>query len=44
MPFFGQLIAFILQIGDIDRATVYVSLVPGMEHPTRVDPPMDNAA
>jgi hypothetical protein len=27
-----SLIAFVLQIGDIDRATVYVSLAPGMEH------------
>jgi len=33
-----------LQIGDIDRAIVYVSLALGMEHPPRVDPPMDNAA
>jgi len=33
-----------LQIEDIDRAMVYVSLAPGMEHPTGVDPPVDNAA
>ena len=32
------------QIGDIDLCTVYVSLAPGMDHPTGVDPPADNAA
>ena len=31
-------------IGDIDRCTVYVSLAPGMDHPTGVDPPANNAA
>jgi len=44
MPFFSQLIIFDLQIRDIDWVTVYVSLAPGMEHPTGVDPPADNAA
>ena len=44
IPLFLQLIAFVLQIGYIDRAIVYVSLAPGMEHPTRVDLPADNAA
>ena len=44
MPFFKYLITFVLQIGDIDRATVYVSLAPGLEHPAGVDPLMDNAA
>ena len=27
--------------GDIDRATVYVSLAPGTEHPAGMDPPVD---
>jgi len=35
---------FVLQIGDIDRCSVYVSLAPGMDHPAGVDPPADNAA
>ena len=30
-------------IGRIDRATVYVSLAPDMEHPTGVDPLAGNA-
>ena len=33
-----------LQIGDVDRSTVYVSLAPGMENPTGEDPPEDDAA
>ena len=37
-------ITTILKIGDIDRASVYVSLAHGMEHPTGVDRPMENAA
>jgi len=28
----------------MDRASVYVSLAPGMEHPAGVDPPMENIA
>jgi hypothetical protein len=34
----------LLQIGDVDRCTVYVSLAPGMENPTGEDPPEDDAA
>jgi hypothetical protein len=34
----------IVHIEDIDRASVYVSLAPDMEHPMGVDLPMDNAA
>ena len=34
----------LLQIGDIDRCSVYVSLAPGMDHPVGVDPLADNAA
>ena len=34
----------VLQIGDVDRCTVYISLAPGMENPTGVDPPEDDAA
>ena len=34
----------LLQIGDIDRCTVYVSLAPGMENPAGMDPPEGDAA
>jgi len=34
----------LLQIGDVDRCAVYVSLAPGMENPTGMDPPEDDAA
>ena len=34
----------LLQIGDIDRCSVYISLAPGMEQPARVDPAVDDAA
>jgi hypothetical protein len=33
-----------LQIGDVDRCTVYVSLAPGMENPAGEDPPEEDAA
>jgi hypothetical protein len=33
----------LLQIGDIDRCAVYISLAPGMENPTGMDPPEDDA-
>jgi len=33
-----------LQIGDVDRCTVYVSLAPGMEDPAREDLPEGNTA
>ena len=33
-----------MQIGDVDRCTVYVSLAPGMENPAGEDPPEDDAA
>ena len=32
------------QIGDVDRCAVYVSLAPGMENPTGIDPPEGDAA
>jgi len=34
----------LLQIGDIDRCAVYISLAPGMENPVGMDPPEDDAA
>jgi len=34
----------LLQIGDVDRCIVYISLAPGMENPTGEDPPEDDAA
>ena len=34
----------LLQIGDIDRCAVYVSLALGMENPTGMDPPEGDAA
>jgi hypothetical protein len=34
----------LLQIGDIDRCAVYVSLAPGMENPAGMDPPEGDAA
>jgi len=34
----------LLQIGDVDRCAVYISLAPSMENPTGVDPPEDDAA
>ena len=34
----------LLQIGDIDRCAVYVSLAPGMKNPARMDPPEGDAA
>jgi hypothetical protein len=34
----------LLQIGDVDRSAVYVSLAPGMENPAGVDPSEDDAA
>jgi len=34
----------LLQIGDVDRCAVYISLAPGMENPAGVDPPEDDAA
>jgi len=34
----------LLQIGDVDWCTVYVSLAPGMENPAGEDPPEDDAA
>jgi len=34
----------LLQIGDVDRCEVYISLAPGMENPAGVDPPGDDAA
>jgi len=34
----------VLQIGDVDRCAVYISLAPGMENPAGVDPPEDDAA
>ena len=33
-----DLLFVLLQIGDIDRCTVYVSLAPGMDHPAGMDP------
>jgi hypothetical protein len=33
-----------LQIGDVDRCTVYVSLAPGMENPAGEDPLEEDAA
>jgi len=33
-----------LQIGDVDRCTVYVSLALGMENPAGEDPPEEDAA
>ena len=33
-----------MQIGDIDRCAVYVSLAPGMENPAGMDPPEGDAA
>jgi hypothetical protein len=40
--FLSHLITIVLQIGDIERALVYVSLASDMEDPVGVDPPMDN--
>ena len=34
----------LLQIGDVDRCTVYVSLAPGMENPAGMDRPEDRVA
>ena len=34
----------LLQIRDVDRCTVYISLAPGMENPAGEDPPEDNTA
>jgi len=34
----------LLQIGDVDRCIVYVSLAPGMENPAGEDPPEGDAA
>ena len=34
----------LLQIGDIDRCSVYVSLAPGMDQPAGVDPAVDDVA
>ena len=34
----------LLQIGDVDRCTMYVSLAPGMENPAGEDPPEEDAA
>jgi len=34
----------LLQIGDINRCVVYISLAPGMENPAGMDPPEDDAA
>ena len=34
----------LLQIGDVDRCTVYVSLAPGMENPAGEVPPEEDAA
>jgi len=34
----------LLQIGDVDRCTVYVSLAPGMENPAGEDPLEEDAA
>jgi len=34
----------LLQIGDIDRCSVYVSLAPGMDQPAGMDPAVDDAA
>jgi len=34
----------VLQIGDVNRCAVYISLAPGMENPAGVDPPEDDAA
>jgi len=39
-----ELSLIVLQIGDIDRCAVYISLAPGMENPAGVDPPEDDAA
>jgi len=33
-----------MQIGDIERCAVYVSLAPGMENPAGMDPPEGDAA
>jgi len=34
----------LLQIGDIDRCAVYISLALGMENPAGMDPPEEDAA
>jgi len=34
----------LLQIGDVERCSVYISLAPSMENPAKVDPPEDDAA
>ena len=34
----------LLQIRDVDRCAVYISLAPGMENPAGMDPPEDDAA
>jgi len=39
-----DLSSVLLQIGDVDRCAVYVSLAPGMENPAGVDLPEDDAA
>jgi hypothetical protein len=40
----ANLSLLLLQIGDVDRCTVYVSLAPGMENPAGEDPPEEDAA
>jgi hypothetical protein len=40
----ANLSLLLLQIGDVDRCTVYVSLAPGMENPAVEDPPEEDAA
>ena len=44
VSWFDELTLVSLQIGDIDRCSVYVSLAPGMDQPAGVDPAMDDAA
>ena len=39
-----DLLLVLLQIGDIDRCSVYVSLAPSMEQPAEMDPAVDDAA
>ena len=34
---------YFLQIGDLDRCAVYVSLAPGMENPAGEEPPEEDA-
>ena len=40
----ADLSLLLLQIGDVDRCTVYVSLAPGMENPAGEVPPEEDAA